>query len=262
MRYSLASRELIADSVETMAAAHCLDGLVLIPNCDKIIPGMIMGATRLNVPSVLVSGGPMLAGLKDGKIINLNTNFEAVGAYKAGLIDDAELRRIEETSCPGCGSCAGMYTANSMNCLAEAIGIALPGNGTIPAVYASRTQLAKRAGMKVMELLERGIKPRDIIGEKSIRNALAVDMALGCSTNSVLHLLSIANEAEVPLNLEAINEVSGRVPNLCQRAPAGPHHLQDLHEAGGLPAVMNQLAEAGHIDATAVTATAASATAS
>ena len=255
MRYSLASRELIADSVETMAASHCLDGLVLIPNCDKIIPGMIMGAARLNMPSVLISGGPMLAGLKDGKTINLNTNFEAVGAYKAGLIDEAELRRIEETSCPGCGSCAGMYTANSMNCLAEAIGIALPGNGTIPAVYAARTQLAKRAGAKVMELLERDIKPRDIINEKSIKNALAVDMALGCSTNSVLHLLAIANEAHVALNLEAINEVSGRVPNLCHIAPTGPHHLQDLHEAGGLSAVMNQLADAGHVDVTAVTAT-------
>ncbi|MCL2010125.1 MAG: dihydroxy-acid dehydratase [Synergistaceae bacterium] len=255
MRYSLASRELIADSVETMAAAHCMDGIVLIPNCDKIVPGMIMGAARLNIPSVVVSGGPMLAGRKDGKAINLSTNFEAVGAYKAGLIDEAELRGIEEASCPGCGSCAGMYTANSMNCLAEAIGIALPGNGTIPAVHAARTQLAKHAGMKVMELLERGIKPRDIINEKSITNALAADMALGCSTNSVLHLLAIANEAEIHLTLEAINEVSGRVPNLCHLSPAGPHHLQDLHEAGGLTVVMNQLAEAGHIDVTAVTAT-------
>ena len=255
MRYSLASRELIADSVETMAAAHCLDGLVLIPNCDKIIPGMIMGATRLDIPSVLVSGGPMLAGRKDGKVINLNTNFEAVGAFRGGLIDEAELERIEAASCPGCGSCAGMYTANSMNCLAEAIGIALPGNGTIPAVYAARTQLAKRAGRKVMELLERGVTPRAIINEKSIRNALAVDMALGCSTNSVLHLLAIANEARVPLNLEAINEVSGRVPNLCHLAPAGSHHMQDLHEAGGLPAVMNQLLRAGYLDSSAMTAT-------
>ncbi|MDR2528707.1 MAG: dihydroxy-acid dehydratase [Synergistaceae bacterium] len=255
MRYSLASRELIADSVETMAAAHCLDGLVLIPNCDKIIPGMIMGAARLDIPSVLVSGGPMLAGRKDGKAINLNTNFEAVGAFKGGLIDETELERLEAASCPGCGSCAGMYTANSMNCLAEAIGIALPGNGTIPAVYAARTQLAKRAGRKVTELLERGITPRAIINEKSIRNALAADMALGCSTNSVLHLLAIANEAHVPLNLEAINEVSGRVPNLCHLAPAGSHHMQDLHEAGGLPAVMNQLLKAGHLDASAMTAT-------
>jgi len=255
MKYSLASRELIADSVETMGAAHCLDGLVLIPNCDKIVPGMIMAAARINIPAVIVSGGPMLAGRKDGKVINLNTNFEAVGAYKAGMIDEAELRRIEEASCPGCGSCAGMYTANSMNCLAEAIGIALPGNGTIPAVYAARTQLAKRAGAKVMELLERDIKPRDIINDKSIKNALAVDMALGCSTNSVLHLLSIANEAHVTLNLEAINEVSGRVPNLCRIAPVGSHHIQDLHEAGGLPVVISQLAEAGHIDVTAITAT-------
>ncbi|MDR2527414.1 MAG: dihydroxy-acid dehydratase [Synergistaceae bacterium] len=255
MRYSLASRELIADSVETMAAAHCLDGLVLIPNCDKIIPGMIMGATRLDIPSVLVSGGPMLAGRKDGKTINLNTNFEAVGAFKGNLIDEAELRRIEEASCPSCGSCAGMYTANSMNCLSEAIGVALPGNGTIPAVYAGRAQLAKRAGMKVMELLERDLTPRDIINEKSIRNALAVDMALGCSTNSVLHLLAIANEAQVPLSLETINEVSGRVPNLCHLAPAGPHHMQDLHEAGGLPAVMRQLLKAGYLDPSAMTAT-------
>jgi dihydroxy-acid dehydratase len=260
MRYSLASRELIADSVETMAMAHCMDGLVLIPNCDKIIPGMIMAASRINIPSVLVSGGPMLAGRKDDpkegfKAINLNTNFEAVGAYKAGLIDDAELRRIEETSCPSCGSCSGMYTANSMNCLAEAVGIALPGNGTVPAVYAARTQLAKRAGMKVMELLERDIKPRDIINEKSIKNALAVDMALGCSTNSVLHLLAIANEAEISLNLDKINEISGKVPNLCHLAPAGPHHVQDLYEAGGLPVVMKQLAGAGHLDDSAMTAT-------
>jgi dihydroxy-acid dehydratase len=260
MKYSLASRELIADSVETMAMAHCMDGLVLIPNCDKIIPGMIMAATRLNIPSVLVSGGPMLAGRKADpqgglRTINLNTNFEAVGAFKAGLIDDAELRSIEETSCPGCGSCSGMYTANSMNCLAEAVGIALPGNGTIPAVYAARTQLAKHAGMKVMELLERDIKPRDIINEKSIKNALAVDMALGCSTNSVLHLLSIANEAEVALDLTKINDISASVPNLCHLAPAGHHHIQDLYEAGGLPVVMNQLADAGHIDVSAMTAT-------
>jgi len=255
MRYSLASRELIADSVETMVAAHCLDGVVMIPNCDKIIPGMMMAAARVNIPAVLVSGGPMLAGRRDGKVINLNNNFEAVGAFKAKMIDEFELRCIEEASSPGCGSCAGMYTANSMNCLAEAIGLALPGNGTIPAVYAARTHLAKRAGMKVMELVERDIKPRDIINEKSVRNALAVDMALGCSTNSVLHLLAIANEAMVPLNLETINEVSGRVPNLCHIAPAGSHHLQDLHEAGGLPVVMNQLAQAGHIDVNVITAT-------
>ncbi|MDR1622397.1 MAG: dihydroxy-acid dehydratase [Synergistaceae bacterium] len=260
MKYSLASRELVADSVETMAAAHCMDGLVLIPNCDKIIPGMIMAAARLNIPSVLVSGGPMLAGRKSDsqggfEAINLNTNFEAVGAFKGGLMDGAELRRVEETSCPTCGSCSGMYTANSMNCLAEAVGIALPGNGTIPAVYAARTQLAKHAGMKVMELLQRGIKPRDIVNEKSIENALAVDMALGCSTNSVLHLLAIANEAQVPLNLEKINEISGRVPNLCHLAPAGCHHVQDLYEAGGLPVVMRQLAGAGYIDDSAMTAT-------
>lgn len=255
MKYSLASRELIADSVETMAAGHCLDGLVLLPNCDKIVPGMVMAACRLNIPSVVISGGPMLAGRKDHKTLDLNTNFEAVGAFKAGLIIEEELRRVEESSCPGCGSCSGMFTANSMNCLCEAIGIALPGNGTIPAVSAARTQLAKRAGMKVMELVEQDIKPRDIINEKSIRNALAVDMALGCSSNSVLHLLAIANEACVPLNLEMINEVSDKTPNLCHLAPAGPHHMQDLDEAGGLSAVMKQLAEAGYLDTSLITAT-------
>jgi len=255
MKYSLASRELIADSVETMAAGHCLDGLVLIPNCDKIVPGMVMAACRLNIPAVVVSGGPMLAGRRDHKAIDLNTNFEVIGAFKAGFIDEKEVQNVEESSCPGCGSCSGMYTANSMNCLCEAIGIALPGNGTIPAVDAARTQLAKQAGMKIMELLERDIKPRDIINEKSVRNALAMDMALGCSTNTVLHLLAIANEAFVPLDLEMINEVSNKTPNLCHLAPAGPHHMEDLHEAGGLSVVMKQLADAGHIDTSLITAT-------
>lgn len=255
MRYSLASRELIADSVETMANGHCLDGLVLIPNCDKIVPGMVMAAARINIPSVVVSGGPMLAGRKDGGSINLNTNFEAIGAFKAGIIDESELAAVEAGSCPGCGSCSGMYTANSMNCLCEAIGIALPGNGTIPAVHSARTKLAKQAGISIMELVKRDIKPRDIINEVSIRNALAVDMALGCSTNSVLHLLAIANEAEVPLDLHIINEISDSVPNLCHLAPAGHHHMQDLDEAGGLPAVMKQLSDAGYLDTSVITAT-------
>jgi dihydroxy-acid dehydratase len=255
MKYSLASRELIADSVETMAAGHCLDGLVLIPNCDKIVPGMVMAACRLNIPSIVVSGGPMMAGRKDHKALDLNNNFEAIGSFKAGLIDEKELQRVEASSCPGCGSCSGMYTANSMNCLCEAIGIALPGNGTIPAVRAARTQLAKLSGMKVMELVEKDIKPRDIINEKSIRNVLAIDMALGCSSNTVLHLLAIANEAYVPLDLDMINDISDKTPNLCHLAPAGPHHMQDLDEAGGLSVVMKQLADAGYIDTSLITVT-------
>ena len=255
MKYSLPSRELIADSVETMTLAHCLDALVLIPNCDKIIPGMIMAAVRLNVPSIVVSGGPMLPGVYNKKEIDLNTTFEAVGARKAGLIDDGELERLENEACPGCGSCSGMFTANSMNCLSEAIGIALPGNGTIPAVHSGRIQLAKHAGMKIMELLDRGIKARDIITKESVKNALAIDMALGCSTNSVLHLLAICAEAGIELNLEIINEVSGKTPNLCHLAPAGPTHIVDLNAAGGVHAVMAQLAEAGYLDTTLITAT-------
>jgi dihydroxy-acid dehydratase len=248
MKYSLPSRELIADSVETMALAHCFDGLVLVPNCDKIVPGMLMAAARLNIPSVVVSGGPMLAGRHNGEGISLSKMFEAVGARKAGMIDDAELEQFAQDSCPGCGSCAGMYTANSMNCLSEAIGMALPGNGTIPAVYSARTQLAKKAGMQIMELVSRDLKPRDILTPKAFQNALAVDMALGCSTNSVLHLLAIANEAGVPMNLETINEVSSRTPNLCHLAPAGNDHIQDLYEAGGIQAVMAQLAQGGYLD--------------
>lgn len=255
MRYSLPSRELIADSVETMARAHAFDGLVLIPNCDKIVPGMIMGAVRINIPSILISGGPMMAGESAGESISLSKMFEAVGARKAGLITDAELIETEQGCCPGCGSCAGMYTANSMNCLSEAIGIALPGNGTIPAVMAKRTMLAKHAGMQIMQLVERDIKPRDIINEKSLRNALACDMALGCSSNSVLHLLAIANEAGVPLSLEIINEVSAVTPNLCHLAPAGPHHIEELDRAGGIPAVMAQLAAVGKLDTSLITST-------
>ncbi len=245
MKYSLPSRELIADSVETMALAHCFDGLVLVPNCDKIVPGMLMAAARLNIPSILVSGGPMLAGRQGQRKVSLSQMFEAVGSYKAGLIDDATLDDFTKNTCPGCGSCAGMYTANSMNCLSEAIGMALPGNGTIPAVYSARTQLAKHAGMQVMKLVEQNLCPRDILTPAAFENALATDMALGCSTNSVLHLLAIANEAGVPMDLATINAVSAKVPNLCHLAPAGPTHIEDLYAAGGVQAVMKQLADTG-----------------
>ena len=255
MKYSLASRELIADSVETMTMAHQLDGLVLIPNCDKIVPGMVMAAVRLNIPAVVCSGGPMLAGKYDGAEVSLSKLFEAVGAYKAGIIDEAKLTECETGACPGCGSCAGMYTANSMNCLCEAVGIALPGNGTVPAVSNKRMLLAKYAGMAIMNLVEKGITARDIINEKSLTNALACDMALGCSSNSVLHLLAIANEAGVPLDLNLFNRMSEKVPNLCHLAPAGPTHMQDLDAAGGIPAVQAELLGAGLIDGTALTAT-------
>ena len=245
MKYSLPSRELIADSVETMAMAHCFDGLVLVPNCDKIVPGMLMAAARLNIPSIVVSGGPMLAGRQGQRKVSLSQMFEAVGSYKAGMIDDVTLDDFTKNTCPGCGSCSGMYTANSMNCLSEAIGMALPGNGTIPAVYSARTQLAKHAGMQVMKLVEQNLCPRDILTPAAFENALATDMALGCSTNSVLHLLAIANEAGVPMDLATINAVSARVPNLCHLAPAGPTHIEDLYAAGGVQAVMKQLADAG-----------------
>ncbi len=255
MKYSLASRELIADSVETMTMAHQLDGLVLVPNCDKIVPGMVMAAVRMNVPAVVCSGGPMLAGKYDGQEVSLSKMFEAVGAYKAGIIDECKLEECEQGVCPGCGSCAGMYTANSMNCLCEAIGIALPGNGTIPAVSNKRTMLAKYAGMAIMELVKKDIKARDIINEKSISNALACDMALGCSSNSVLHLLAIANEAGVKLDLNLFNQMSAKVPNLCHLAPAGDTHIQDLDAAGGIRAVQNELLSAGLLDGTALTVT-------
>ena len=255
MKYSLASRELIADSVETLAQAHQLDGLVLIPNCDKIVPGMLMAAARLNIPSILVSGGPMLAGHFGGNEVSLSKTFEAVGAYKAGIIDDATLYDAECNSCPGCGSCAGMYTANSMNCLSEAIGMALPGNGTTPAVTSARIHLAKHAGMKIMELVEKDIKPRDILTPQAFRNALTCEMAIGCSTNSVLHLLAIANEAGVPLELEMLNEISAKVPNLCHLAPAGPHHIEQLYAAGGVPAIMHELTKRDLLDLSLITAT-------
>ena len=255
MKYSLASRELIADSVETMTMAHGFDGLVLVPNCDKIVPGMIMAACRMNIPAVVCSGGPMMSGLVGGQETSLSKMFEAVGAYKAGIIDESGLQDYEENVCPGCGSCSGMYTANSINCLAEAVGIALPGNGTIPAVHSGRIMLAKHAGMAIMNLVENDIKARDIINEKSLRNALACDMALGCSSNTVLHLLAIANEAGVDFDLKLFNEYSSRVPNLCHLAPAGPTHMHDLNNAGGLPAVLTELAKIDAIDTSLITAT-------
>lgn len=251
MRYSLASRELIADSIECMVKAHCFDGLVFIPNCDKIVPGMLMAAARCNLPSIFVSGGPMLS--LNGS--DLNTVFEAVGAVKAGNITENELMNIEESACPGCGSCSGMFTANSMNCLCEALGMALPGNGTIPAVYAARPRLAKSAGMQIMELVKQDIKPSDIMTQKAFNNALTVDMALGCSTNSVLHLLAISNEANVKLDLNIINQVSSRTPNLCKLAPAGPYHMQDLNAAGGVYAVINELEKNGLLNSDALTVT-------
>lgn len=257
MRYSLPSRELIADSLETMTIGHAFDGLVLIPNCDKIVPGMIMGAARMNIPSIVISGGPMMPGetpdVEDGQ--SLTDVFEAVGAFKAGLIDEEQLKASEQTACPGCGSCSGMFTANSMNCLSEAIGMALPGNGTTPAISAARTVLAKKAGMAIMDLVERNVCPRDILTEKAFRNALHVDMALGCSTNSVLHLLAIAHEAGVHLDLNMINEVSAVTPNLCHLAPAGHHFMVDLYEAGGIQAVIKELLDAGLLDPSLPTVT-------
>ncbi|MBQ0064970.1 MAG: dihydroxy-acid dehydratase [Firmicutes bacterium] len=254
MKFSLPSRELIADSVETMAQAHQFDGLVLVPNCDKIVPGMLMGALRINIPTVVCSGGPMMSGLVNGEETSLSKMFEAVGARKAGIIDDAGLLEFEENVCPGCGSCSGMYTANSMNCLCEALGIGLPGNGTIPAVHSGRIMLAKHAGMAIMNLVEKDIKARDIVNEKSIKNALACDMALGCSSNSVLHLLAIANEAGIELDLNMFNEMSEKVPNLCHLAPAGDTHMHDLNNAGGIPAVQNELAKMNLLDLSLMTA--------
>ncbi|MDR3555213.1 MAG: dihydroxy-acid dehydratase [Syntrophobacteraceae bacterium] len=255
MRYSLASRELIADSVEIMATAHPFDGLVLVPNCDKIIPGMMMAALRLNIPAILVSGGPMLAGRVGGKPVDLISVFEGVGALRAGQISPAELEELEEQACPGCGSCAGMFTANSMNCLAEALGLALPGNGTIPAVTAARIRLAKEAGMKIMELVSRDLKPREIASMNAFRNAIAVDMALGCSTNTVLHVPAIANEAGIRLDLGLFNEISARTPHLCSLRPGGAHFLEDLHSAGGVQAVMKELARRDLVELASITAT-------
>ncbi|URN83339.1 dihydroxy-acid dehydratase [Acetobacterium wieringae] len=256
MKYSLASRELIADSIEIMATAHSLDALVLIPNCDKVVPGMLMAVARLNIPAVFVSGGPMLTGKAVGqKDTDLNTAFEAVGAFNAGKIDETELKSFEDSVCPGCGSCSGMFTANSMNCLTEVLGMGLPGNGTIPAVFAERVRLAKKAGIQVMEMWKRDIKPRDIMTDANFRNALACDMALGCSTNSILHLPAIANEAGVCIDLQEVNEISAKTPHLCKLAPAGNHHLEDLYFAGGIQAVMKTLADADLIDTSLMTVT-------
>jgi dihydroxy-acid dehydratase len=243
MKYSLASRELIADSIEIMTEAHQLDALVLVTACDKIVPGMLMAAARLDLPALVISGGPMLAGRFRGQNVSLSNIFEAVGAVQAGRLTKEELAEMEEAVCPGCGSCAGMFTANSMNCLTEALGLALPGNGTIPAVSAARRRLAKLTGMQIIQMIYADLRPSLILTPDAFENGLAVDMALGCSTNTVLHLLAIAGEAGVEINLQKINEISARVPNLCRLSPMGNHFLQDLDEAGGIPAVMNELAK-------------------
>lgn len=255
MRFSLASRELIADSVEIMAMAHPFDGLVLIPNCDKIIPGMLMAALRLNIPAILISGGPMLAGKVGGKQVDLISVFEGVGAVKAGQMSPQALEELEDHACPGCGSCAGMFTANSMNCLAEAVGLALPGNGTIPAVTAARVRLAKAAGMRIMDLVAKDIKPRDIATKEAFENAIAVDMALGCSTNTVLHVPAIASEAGIDLDLGMFNSISARTPHLCSLRPGGPHFLEDLDSAGGVQAIMKELSRRDLIHPGPLTAT-------
>ena len=255
MKYSLVTRDLIADSTECMALAHQFDALVMVPNCDKNVPGLLMAAARVNVPTVFVSGGPMLAGHVNGQKTSLSSMFEAVGANAAGKMSDEEVDNYVCNACPTCGSCSGMYTANSMNCLTEAIGMGLQGNGTIPAVYSQRIKLAKHAGMKVMELLEKNIRPRDILTKEAFMNALTVDMALGCSTNTMLHLPAIAHEAGVEITLDIANEISAKTPNLCHLAPAGHHYMEELNEAGGIYAVMNELAQAGLLNTDLITAT-------
>jgi len=255
MKYSLVTRDLIADSTEAMALAHGFDGLVMVPNCDKNVPGLLMAAARVNIPTVFVSGGPMLAGRVEGKKTSLSSMFEAVGAYAAGKITDEKLREYECKTCPTCGSCSGMYTANSMNCLTEALGMGLRGNGTIPAVYSARIELAKHAGMAVMDLVRKDIRPRDIMTEAALMNALTVDMALGCSTNSMLHLPAIAHECGVDLNLDVANEMSAKTPNLCHLAPAGRTYMEDLDEAGGVYAVMNELTKKGLLNTDCMTVT-------
>ena len=258
MKYSLGSRELIADSVEVMATAHAFDAMVMVPNCDKIVPGMLMAAARLDIPTIFISGGPMLAGKHPHdpkRTVDLITVFEAVGAVRAGKMTEDQLACIEDAACPTCGSCSGMFTANSMNCLTEAIGMGLPGNGTIPAVMSARIRLAKMAGMKIMELLEKGITPSKILTPKSFENALTVDMALGCSTNTVLHLTALAHEAGMPIDLNRINEISRRTPHLCSLSPGGTHHLEDLYYAGGIQAVMKVLADNRSIHTDCLTVT-------
>lgn len=255
MKYSLASRELIADSIETMARAHAFDGLVIIPNCDKTVPGAMMAAARLNIPTIVMSGGAMLAGKTFNEDTDLATVFEGVGSHENQKMSDEELLELENSACPTCGSCSGMFTANSMNCMTEVLGIGLPYNGTIPAVFADRKRLAKEAGMKIMELVEKQILPRDIINEKSIENALVADMALGCSSNTVLHLTAIAHEAKADINLEKINEISQKTPNLCKLSPAGPYHIEHLHAVGGIPAVLNELSKKGLLNEDCMTVT-------
>ena len=255
MKYSLVTRDLIADSTEAMVMAHGFDGLVMIPNCDKNVPGLLMAAARLNIPTVFVSGGPMLAGRVDGKKRSLSSMFEAVGAYKAGKIDACGLTEFEKKVCPTCGSCSGMYTANSMNCLTEVLGMGLRGNGTIPAVYSARIELAKHAGMQVMELVKKNIRPRDIMTAAAIKNAITADMALGCSTNSMLHLPAIANECGVEFDLEEVNAISEKTPNLCHLAPAGPTYMEDLNEAGGVYAVLKEIDKLGLLDTSVMTVT-------
>ena len=255
MKYSLVTRDLIADSTEAMVMAHGFDGLVMIPNCDKNVPGLLMAAARLNIPTVFVSGGPMLAGRVGGKKRSLSSMFEAVGAYNAGKINEEQLCEFERKVCPTCGSCSGMYTANSMNCLTEVLGMGLRGNGTIPAVYSARIELAKHAGMQIMELVKKNIRPRDIMTAAAIKNAITADMALGCSTNSMLHLPAIANECGVPFDLDEVNEISEKTPNLCHLAPAGPTYMEDLNEAGGVHAVLKELDALGLLDASVMTCT-------
>lgn len=255
MHYSLASRELIADSIESMALAHAFDGLVMVTNCDKVVPGMLMAAARLNIPAIMISGGPMLAGTRNKKKIDLNAVFEAVGAYGAGKIDEDELCDVEQHACPSCGSCSGMFTANSMNCLTEVLGMGLPGNGTIPAVFGERVSLARQAGRAIMQLVEKNIRPRDIMTIEAFQNALTADMALGCSTNSVLHLPAIAHEAGVVIDLQWVNEISAHTPNLCKLAPAGHHHVEDLYAAGGIPALLKELGKKNLIDTSLMTVT-------
>ncbi|MBE6617245.1 MAG: dihydroxy-acid dehydratase [Ruminococcaceae bacterium] len=255
MKYSLITRDLIADSTEAMVLAHGFDGLVMVPNCDKNVPGLLMAAARVNIPTIFVSGGPMLAGRVDGKKTSLSSMFEAVGAFSAGKIDEHQLCVCEENTCPTCGSCSGMYTANSMNCLTEVLGMGLRGNGTIPAVYSARIELAKHAGMQIMELVKNNIRPRDIMTPAAIKNALTADMALGCSTNSMLHLPAIANECGIEFNLDMANEVSEKTPNLCHLAPAGPTYMEDLNEAGGVYAVLREIAKLGLLDTSVMTCT-------
>lgn len=255
MKYSLVTRDLIADSTECMALAHQFDALVMVPNCDKNVPGLLMAAARINVPTVFVSGGPMLAGHVKGHKTSLSSMFEAVGAYTAGTITEEDVKEYERKTCPTCGSCSGMYTANSMNCLTEVLGMGLKGNGTIPAVYSERIKLAKHAGMQVMEMYRRNIRPKDIMTKEAFMNAMTMDMALGCSTNSMLHLLAIAHEAGVDLNVDIANEISARTPNLCHLAPAGPTYMEDLNEAGGIYAVMNEISKKGLLNLDCMTVT-------